>query len=158
MITSVSNDVCVCREREREKERERERGRESGTTLNNTSENHLKMMRLLFLCLLLLPAATGVSQPNEGSADGDMDDEDLNEELVIPKSRADQGHDMHAGKTVGTEDSSDQLTMIVIIVAVAALTLSIGAIVTIMLVRRHMQHRQQGRIYTVPIEQRQKGV
>lgn len=115
------------------------------------------MMRLLFLCLLLLPAATGVSEPNEGSADGDTDDEDPIEDVVIPVLRDEQGPILHAGKTVGTEDSSDQLTMIVIIVAVAALTLSIAAIVTIMLVRRHMQHRQQG-IYTVPIEQRQKGV
>lgn len=110
---------------------------------------------MLFLCLLLLPAATAFSEETEGSANGDVDDEDgIEEETVIAETA---GIDLIADKTTGAEGNPDQITMIVIIVAVAALTLSVSAIVTIMLVRRHMQKREQG-IYSVPTEQDQKGV
>nr|XP_046255488.1 uncharacterized protein si:dkey-262k9.2 isoform X2 [Scatophagus argus] len=120
---------------------------------------HLKMMRLLFLCLLLLlPAATAVSEEDEGSADEDVDDEDLIEgKTVIPHGRSNIGSDSLAGKTTGTEESSDHFTLIVIVVAVTTLTLSVATLVTIMLVRRHMHSRQQG-IYSVPTEQDHKGV
>ncbi|XP_076593797.1 uncharacterized protein LOC143324886 [Chaetodon auriga] len=115
------------------------------------------MMRFLFLCLLLLlPAATAVSKDVEGSADGGVDDEDLQgEEILIPDVRDRLGS--LVDKTTGADKTSDQFTMIVIIVVVTALTLSVAAIVTIMLVRRHMHNRQQG-IYSVPTEQEQKGV
>ncbi|XP_068180662.1 uncharacterized protein si:dkey-262k9.2 isoform X2 [Antennarius striatus] len=109
------------------------------------------MIRLLFLCLLLLPAITAVSKDIEGSADGDMDDEDLTEAEVLSKRGPDTLPE------IGEEDKTDQFTLIVIIVAVTALTLSVAAIVTIMLVRRHMNNRQQG-IYSVPTEQNHKGV
>ncbi|KAM9353707.1 uncharacterized protein ABDE67_006099 [Symphorus nematophorus] len=115
------------------------------------------MMRLLFLCLLLLPAATAVSEESEGSADGDEDDEDLLEVDSFIPNRGQPASDSFADKTTGEENSSDQLTLIIIIVAVTALTLSVAAIVTVMLVRRHMHVRQQG-IYSVPTEQDQKGV
>lgn len=112
-------------------------------------------MRLLFLCLLLLlPAATAVSQGIEGSGYGETDDEDLS-----PDQAVSLGYD-HRGasdKTTGEDDTSDQVTLIVIIVAVVALTLSVAAIVTIMLVRRHMNSHQQG-VYSVPTEQDHKAV
>ncbi|XP_078109318.1 uncharacterized protein LOC144519778 isoform X1 [Sander vitreus] len=109
------------------------------------------MMRLLFLCLLLLlPAATAVSKEIEGSANGDLydDDEDSISHTEIPH------FDSAADKTTGLEE--DQTTMIVIIVAVVALTLSVAVIVAIILVRRHKYNQQQG-IYSVPTEQDQKG-
>ncbi|XP_062278672.1 uncharacterized protein si:dkey-262k9.2 isoform X2 [Scomber scombrus] len=112
------------------------------------TEQHLKMMRLLFLCLLL-PAATALSEDNEGSAVGGLDDEDLYDQKGILTNIAPGS----VGKTKGEEDTSDQFTLIVIIVAVTVLTLSVAAVVTIMLVRRHMHNRQQG-IYSVPTEQK----
>ncbi|XP_070823268.1 uncharacterized protein [Chaetodon trifascialis] len=117
------------------------------------------MMRFLFLCLLLLlPAATAVSEEVEGSADGGVDDEDLHEEeILIPDVRGSLASGSLVDKTTGADKTSDQFTMIVIIVVVTALTLSVAAIVTIMFVRRHMHSRQQG-IYSVPTEQEQKGV
>ncbi|XP_042346031.1 uncharacterized protein si:dkey-262k9.2 isoform X2 [Plectropomus leopardus] len=115
---------------------------------------HLKMMRLLFLCLLLLlPAATAVSDDLEGSTDDGLedDDEDLHSQDVSPELG-----NSAADKTTGVEKTEDQFTLIVIVVAVAVLALSIAAIVTVMLVRRHMHNRQQG-IYSVPTEQDKKG-
>ncbi|XP_037639929.1 uncharacterized protein si:dkey-262k9.2 isoform X1 [Sebastes umbrosus] len=118
---------------------------------------HLKMMRLLFLCLLLLlPAATAVSEEIEGSAD-DLDDDD--EDMFVQKIEQDQSAELHnqgADKTTGVEESPSQLTLIIIIVAVVVLTLSGAAIVTTLLVRRHMKNRERG-IYFVPTEQDQKG-
>ncbi|CAG6015678.1 unnamed protein product [Menidia menidia] len=95
------------------------------------------MMRLLFLCLLLLLPASA-----------DTDDEDLIGKLGV--------HETNADKTKGTDEASNQITMIVIIVAVTVLTLSVAAIVAVMLARRQMNIRQQG-IYSVPTEQDQKG-
>ncbi|XP_068614843.1 uncharacterized protein si:dkey-262k9.2 [Brachionichthys hirsutus] len=113
------------------------------------------MIRLLLLCLLLLPATTAVSKDIEGSADGDQDDEDLIKEKVSAVVLGKQAPDTLPD--VDEEDKTDQFTLIVIIVAVTALTLSVAAIVTIMLVRRRMNNRQQG-IYSVPTEQNHKSV
>ncbi|XP_034408915.1 uncharacterized protein si:dkey-262k9.2 isoform X2 [Cyclopterus lumpus] len=108
------------------------------------------MMRLLFLCLLLmLPAAPAVSEETEGSADGGLDDD---EDSVRPKDR-----DLHGpAEPVGGKETHDHLTLIIIIVAVVVLTLSGAAIITLLLVRRRLHNRQQG-IYFVPAEQDQKG-
>ncbi|XP_034084096.1 uncharacterized protein si:dkey-262k9.2 isoform X1 [Gymnodraco acuticeps] len=107
---------------------------------------HLKMMRLLFLCLmLLLPAASAVSEL-EGSADGVPDDD---EDSVILKPS-----DSRLAESV--TEGPDQFTLIIIIVAVAMLTISGAAIIITMLVRRKMRNREQG-IYSVPTEQDQKG-
>ncbi|KAM3615183.1 uncharacterized protein V6R79_024551 [Siganus canaliculatus] len=114
------------------------------------------MMRLLFLCLLLLPAATVLSKEIEGSADGDVDDEDLSE-VDVPEISVGSATGTMADKTKAEQEPSDQFTLIVVVVAVTALTLSIAAIVTILLVRRHLHNRQQG-IYSVPTEQDHKGV
>ncbi|XP_033957536.1 uncharacterized protein [Pseudochaenichthys georgianus] len=107
------------------------------------------MMRLLFLCLmLLLPAASAVSEL-EGSADGVPDDDDDDEDSVIPKP-------LDARLAESVTEGPDQFTLIIIIVAVAVLTISGAAIIITMLVRRKMRNREQG-IYSVPTEQDQKG-
>ncbi|KAM9310772.1 uncharacterized protein KZ484_026596 isoform 2-T2 [Pholidichthys leucotaenia] len=108
--------------------------------------NHLKMTRLLFLCLLLLlPAAAAVY---EGSAGDELDDDEDNVRRgKMPITFAD--------KTTGVEDSA-RVTLIVIIVAATVLALSVAAVVTIIVIRRKMHSRQQG-IYSVPTEQDQKG-
>ncbi|XP_068426903.1 uncharacterized protein si:dkey-262k9.2 [Clinocottus analis] len=114
------------------------------------STEHLKMMRLLFLCLLLmLPAASAVSEETEGSADDGLDDD----EDSIRRTDLDP-HD--PSEPAGVKETQDHLTLIIIIVAVAVLTLAGAAIITIVLVRRHLHNRQQG-IYFVPTEQDQKG-
>ncbi|KAM9310774.1 uncharacterized protein KZ484_026596 isoform 4-T4 [Pholidichthys leucotaenia] len=107
---------------------------------------HLKMTRLLFLCLLLLlPAAAAVY---EGSAGDELDDDEDNVRRgKMPITFAD--------KTTGVEDSA-RVTLIVIIVAATVLALSVAAVVTIIVIRRKMHSRQQG-IYSVPTEQDQKG-
>ncbi|KAK9513630.1 hypothetical protein VZT92_027146 [Zoarces viviparus] len=108
------------------------------------------MMRLLFLCLLLmLPAAPAVSEDNEGSADGEPVDDD---EDFEPITAVDDG----SRKSAGEKDTPDNFTLIIIVVAVVVLTLSGAAIITVLLVRRHLHNRQQG-IYFVPTEQDQKG-
>lgn len=117
------------------------------------------MMRLLFLfLLLLLPATTVVSEEIEGSGDEDGDDEDLVHKPVIPEVSGERAAGSNVDKNTGKDQTADEnkFTLIVIIAAVTVLTLSVAAIVTIMLVRRHMQYRQQG-IYSVPTEQDQKG-
>ncbi|XP_060906693.1 uncharacterized protein si:dkey-262k9.2 isoform X1 [Labrus mixtus] len=116
------------------------------------------MMRLLFLCLLLLlPAATAVSEVTEGSGDFDVDDEDLVGRNVISDILRDHPSVSNADKTTGVDETSEdnKFTLIIVITAVTVLTLSVAAIVTIMLVRRKMQYREQG-IYSVPTEQDQK--
>ncbi|XP_035019599.2 uncharacterized protein si:dkey-262k9.2 [Hippoglossus stenolepis] len=113
------------------------------------------MMRLVFLCLLLLlPAASAASEETEGSGDDEMDDEDYTVKKDIHNATF-RGTSL-LDKTKGEEDKSDQLTMIIIIVAVTVLTLSVATIITVILVRRHLNSRQQG-IYSVPAEQEHKG-
>nr|XP_057939684.1 uncharacterized protein si:dkey-262k9.2 [Doryrhamphus excisus]XP_057939685.1 uncharacterized protein si:dkey-262k9.2 [Doryrhamphus excisus]XP_057939686.1 uncharacterized protein si:dkey-262k9.2 [Doryrhamphus excisus] len=113
------------------------------------------MMRLLFLCLLL-PTSIVFSDGFEGSADDGMDDEDPFDENEITEVQDRGGSGTFVDKTKGEEDTSDQFTLIVIIVAVSMLTLSVAAIVAVILVRRRMHKQQQG-IYSVPTEQDQKG-
>ncbi|TWW79366.1 hypothetical protein D4764_10G0003960 [Takifugu flavidus] len=76
---------------------------------------HLKMMRLLFLCLLLLLPTTT-----------DVDDEDLNED---PDFLEKYGSGLGVAGSMGDEERADNFIMVVIVVAVAALTLSVAAIV-----------------------------
>ncbi|KAK5892522.1 hypothetical protein CesoFtcFv8_012892 [Champsocephalus esox] len=97
--------------------------------------------------MLLLPAASAVSEL-EGSADGVPDDDD-DEDSVIPKPL-----DPRLAESV--TEGPDNFTLIIIIVAVAVLTISGAAIIITMLVRRKMRNREQG-IYSVPTEQDQKG-
>ncbi|XP_061531068.1 uncharacterized protein si:dkey-262k9.2 isoform X2 [Phycodurus eques] len=119
------------------------------------SRLHLKMMRFLLLCLLL-PTPTVFSDEIEGSAVDGQDDEDLFEEYEITEVQDRNNSDTFVDKTKGAEDKTDHYTLIVIIVAVSVLTLSVAAIVAVMLVRRRMHKQQQG-IYSVPTEQDQKG-
>ncbi|KAM8869123.1 uncharacterized protein AB9W97_016630 isoform 2-T2 [Spinachia spinachia] len=118
-----------------------------------THLKHLKMMRLVFLGLLLmLPAATAVSEDTEGSADNGLsDDEDLYTTQSIAVNRGVES----PGEVAGVKDAADHLTMIIIIVAVAAVILSGVVIITVLLVRRRLHNRQQG-IYFVPTEQDKK--
>ncbi|XP_063734745.1 uncharacterized protein si:dkey-262k9.2 isoform X2 [Eleginops maclovinus] len=105
------------------------------------------MMRLLFLCLLLmLPAASAVSE-FEGSADEVPDDD---EDSTVPQKPSDS----HRAKS--STEVTDQFTVIGIVVAVAILTLSVAAVIIVLLVRRNMHNREQG-VYSVPTEQDQKG-
>ncbi|XP_061531071.1 uncharacterized protein si:dkey-262k9.2 isoform X4 [Phycodurus eques] len=113
------------------------------------------MMRFLLLCLLL-PTPTVFSDEIEGSAVDGQDDEDLFEEYEITEVQDRNNSDTFVDKTKGAEDKTDHYTLIVIIVAVSVLTLSVAAIVAVMLVRRRMHKQQQG-IYSVPTEQDQKG-
>ncbi|XP_061677228.1 uncharacterized protein si:dkey-262k9.2 isoform X2 [Syngnathoides biaculeatus] len=116
---------------------------------------HLKMMRFLLLCLLL-PTATVFSDEIEGSAADVQDDEDLFEGDEMTEDQDKNDLDTFVDKTKGAEDNTDQYTLIVVIVAVSVVTLSVAAIVAVMLVRRRMHKQQQG-IYSVPTEQDQKG-
>ncbi|KAM9852373.1 uncharacterized protein ACBR49_005454 [Aulostomus maculatus] len=112
------------------------------------------MMRLLFLCLLLLlPAATALSEEAEGSAIDGMDDEDLYDKT---DTRRKSDTDSLMDKAKGSEGSTGNSLLIIIITGVTVMTLLAGAIVAVILVRRRMHNRQQG-IYGVPTEQNQKG-
>ncbi|KAM6994977.1 uncharacterized protein LKV04_007276 [Tautogolabrus adspersus] len=64
----------------------------------------------------------------------------------------------NADKTTGVDEKSEdnKFILIIVITALTVLTLSVAAIVTVLLVRRKMQYREQG-IYSVPTEQNQKG-
>ncbi|XP_051921525.1 uncharacterized protein si:dkey-262k9.2 isoform X1 [Hippocampus zosterae] len=119
------------------------------------SQLHLKMMRLLLLCVLL-SSATVFSDEIEGSTYDGQDDEDSFEEneMTEVQDRNDSG--TFVDKTKGEEVTTDQLTLIVIIGTVSVLALSVAVIVAVMVVRRRMHKQQQG-IYSVPTEQDQKG-
>ncbi|XP_057690271.1 uncharacterized protein si:dkey-262k9.2 [Corythoichthys intestinalis] len=116
---------------------------------------HWKMMRLLLVCLLL-PTATVFSEEFEGSTFEGFDDEDALEENVIEGVLDTDDSEMIIDKSKGPNDKTDQFTLIVIIGTVSVLTVSVTAIVAVMLVRRQMHKQQQG-IYSVPTEQDQKG-
>ncbi|XP_043973455.1 uncharacterized protein si:dkey-262k9.2 isoform X2 [Gambusia affinis] len=108
------------------------------------------MMRFLFLCvLLLLPAATVLSEDLEGSAD-DSDDEDFVMRKHIPHVEGSQA------ENEGTKENPSQMTLIVISVVVAVVALSIIAVAAVMLMKRQKLKQQQG-IYSVPTEQNEKG-
>lgn len=113
---------------------------------------HLKMMRLLLLCLLL-PTATAYSEDREdpnGSGYGDADDDDVDE--LFPTRSSIAGN---PDKATGEDNDSGQITLIVIVVAVVVVALSVAAVITYILVKRRMNKQQQG-IYTVPIDQDKK--
>ncbi|XP_064803982.1 uncharacterized protein LOC135522026 isoform X4 [Oncorhynchus masou masou] len=142
----------------------------------STRLEHWKMLRLLFLCLIVtLQGAAASSEESEGSADaagGDdedlfkqngRDDEDLFKQNVIPNLRNDyvviepETNDIvDTNKATGEKVGEDGFTTIVIIVAVSVVALSIAVIVAIVLVRRRMHNRPQG-VYSVPAEQGMKG-
>uniref|UniRef100_A0A096MDJ5 Syndecan/Neurexin domain-containing protein n=1 Tax=Poecilia formosa TaxID=48698 RepID=A0A096MDJ5_POEFO len=123
-----------------------------------SSLQHLKMMRLLFLCvLLLLPAATVLSEDLEGSADDyigsyskDSDDEDIAKSREIPQVEGSQA------ENEGTKEGQSQMTLIVIAAVVAVVALSVIAVAAIMLMKRQKLKQMQG-IYSVPTEQNEKG-
>ncbi|KAF7665754.1 hypothetical protein LDENG_00132500 [Lucifuga dentata] len=117
--------------------------------------HHLKMIRLLVLCLLL-HAATASSEVTEGSGGEGIDDEDLYNEKLSPGQTSNLGKSA-PGSTVdrSTGETSDQFSLIVIAIAVTLLALSVAVVIAVMLARRHMHNRQQG-IYSVPTEQDQK--
>ncbi|KAM9807062.1 uncharacterized protein si:dkey-262k9.2 isoform X2 [Syngnathus typhle] len=104
---------------------------------------HLKMMRLLLLCLLL-PTATVFSDEIEGSAFDGQDDEDSFEENELTEIQDRNDVDTFVDKTKGAEDMTDQFTLIAIIGGVSVLALSVAVIVAVMLVRRRMHKQQQG--------------
>ncbi|KAJ8378921.1 hypothetical protein AAFF_G00232860 [Aldrovandia affinis] len=112
-----------------------------------------KMFRLFILCLVLRAAAAVTSEESEASGDmGDDEDEivtrkDLNE---VPPNNIEPGS---VDKAMG--NGEDGFTTIVVIAAVSVVALAAVAIAAIILVRRHMQNRQQG-VYSVPTEQTQK--
>ncbi|XP_077455459.1 uncharacterized protein LOC144073482 isoform X1 [Stigmatopora argus] len=116
---------------------------------------HLNMMPLLLLCLLL-PTATVFSEEFEGSAIDGFDDEDALEENEIDGVQDTDDLELFIDKSKDQDNTTDQLTLIVIIGAVTMLTVSVAAVVAVMLVRRR-KHKQQQGIYSVPTEQDQKG-
>ncbi|XP_047216593.1 uncharacterized protein si:dkey-262k9.2 isoform X6 [Girardinichthys multiradiatus] len=109
---------------------------------------HLKMMRLLFLCvLLLLPAATVHSEEFEGSAN-DSDDEDLDEINGTPFAEGSQAENK-------SQENDGQTALIISVAVVASVVLLVTAITAIMLKKRQKLKQQQG-IYSIPTEQNQK--
>ncbi|KAM4601091.1 uncharacterized protein ACJ7VT_020926 isoform 2-T2 [Polymixia lowei] len=114
------------------------------------------MMRLLFLCLLLPAATASSSEETEGSTGEEFDDEDI----VKPNRIVDVGSELpdtdpgSVDKTTGVENKSDQ-SIVIIITAVSLVALSVAVIVATVLVRRHINNREQG-VYSVPAEQGQK--
>ncbi|XP_038125454.1 uncharacterized protein si:dkey-262k9.2 isoform X2 [Cyprinodon tularosa] len=105
------------------------------------------MMRLLFLCaLLLLPAAIVLSEDFEGSAD-DSDDEDMVQSRNM---------DFVGGAPPENDNPQEsQMTLIIIAVLGTAVALSVIAIGAVFLMKRQKLKQQQG-IYSVPTEQNQK--
>ncbi|KAM4568455.1 uncharacterized protein V3H82_012640 isoform 1-T3 [Fundulus diaphanus] len=111
------------------------------------------MMRLLFLCvLLLLPAATVLSEEFEGSAD-ESDDEDM---IVRKDVRFHTKQETPYEGSHSDESRQESPIPIPIIIAVVVLVaLSVIAVVAIMLMKRRKLKQQQG-IYSVPVEQNHK--
>ncbi|KAK2910367.1 hypothetical protein Q8A73_008082 [Channa argus] len=122
------------------------------------------MMRLLFLCLLLLRVGmfsslmlSALSDEREGSGDVETDDEDFTTLGYLDRSERKVAYnDLKVANEAKSEgEGEDKLTVIIIVVAATVLALSVVAIVTTLLVRRRMHNRQQG-IYSVPTEQDKK--
>ncbi|XP_021172114.2 uncharacterized protein si:dkey-262k9.2 [Fundulus heteroclitus] len=111
------------------------------------------MMRLLFLCvLLLLPAATVLAEDFEGSAD-ESDDEDI---IADKRGRLLTEQETAIGSSHNDESTQESPIPIPIIIAVVVLVaLSVIAVVAIMLMKRRKLKQQQG-IYSVPVEQNHK--
>ncbi|KAJ8289758.1 hypothetical protein GJAV_G00005010 [Gymnothorax javanicus] len=115
------------------------------------------MLRLLILCLVLSAAVTSETQEeNEASGDNE-DDEDGRNIVSEDQVQGRRIEPVGSGPVpVGTVDSkaSDQdgFTTAAIIAAVCVVALAAVAIIAVILVRRHMQNRQQG-VYSVPVEQ-----
>ncbi|XP_036395151.1 uncharacterized protein si:dkey-262k9.2 [Megalops cyprinoides] len=120
------------------------------------------MFRFLILCLILRVSVS--SNENEGSGDiGDDEDYEIPTEIIksersnvnhMERNDGEAGLDGNADKAQGSNE--DGFTTIIIIAAVSVVALAAVAIAAILLVRRHMQTRQQG-VYSVPAEQTQKG-
>ncbi|XP_052472354.1 uncharacterized protein si:dkey-262k9.2 isoform X3 [Carassius gibelio] len=120
-----------------------------------------KMLRLLFL-FLILGGAAATSEDTEGDSSGDVmeDDEDYvfkgkvvhtvySDPVNIPKQSP--GSD----KSTGEDAANEGGTLVIILAAVSVIVLAIGGIVAIVLFRRYLQSREQG-VYSVPAEQGQK--
>ncbi|XP_060753672.1 uncharacterized protein si:dkey-262k9.2 [Neoarius graeffei] len=110
------------------------------------------MLRLLLLTLLLMVKAA-TSDHVDGSGHGEFPDEEQDDEPEIRLGES-QGvkHEFDDG------DAEDGNTTIIIIAAVCVVTLAVVAVIAVVLFRRHLQRREQQGVYSVPVEQGQKGV
>ncbi|MCJ8740334.1 hypothetical protein PDJAM_G00057670 [Pangasius djambal] len=103
------------------------------------------MLRLLLLALLLTVKAD--KSDRDGSGDGFFQD------------------GMQFGPHVASEvkndpediDNEEGSITFIIIAAVSVVALAIVAVIAVVLFRRHLKRREQG-VYSVPVEQGQKGV
>ncbi|XP_046718349.1 uncharacterized protein si:dkey-262k9.2 isoform X2 [Silurus meridionalis] len=110
------------------------------------------MLRLLLLTLLLTVKAA-MSDIN-GSGYGEFSDDEIEEEVILETTRPPIG----AEKVMNQFENPDDGNMtIIIIAAVIVGALTILSIIAVVLFKRHLQRREQG-VYSVPVEQGEKGV
>jgi len=113
---------------------------------------------------MILGAVLASSEENEGSADSEIDDEDLVQTDVNPGGKLLEAEPGEAGvdpvdteKTIANPDKQkkDEFIIIVIVASVGVVGL-ILAIVAAVLVKRRMDSKRQQGVYSVPTEQGQK--
>ncbi|KAF4086378.1 hypothetical protein AMELA_G00104970 [Ameiurus melas] len=126
----------------------------NSTRLSTTESEYILiriMLRLLLLTLLLTVMAATLDSEDSVSGDGVYTDDETEEEEPIKETRAEEV------KNEFEDDIDDGSNTIIIIAAVSVVALTIVAITAVVIFRRHLQRREQG-VYSVPVEQGQKGV
>ncbi|XP_046718348.1 uncharacterized protein si:dkey-262k9.2 isoform X1 [Silurus meridionalis] len=114
---------------------------------------NIKMMLRLLLLTLLLTVKAAMSDIN-GSGYGEFSDDEIEEEVILETTRPPIG----AEKVMNQFENPDDGNMtIIIIAAVIVGALTILSIIAVVLFKRHLQRREQG-VYSVPVEQGEKGV
>ncbi|XP_053363417.1 uncharacterized protein si:dkey-262k9.2 isoform X1 [Clarias gariepinus] len=116
----------------------------------------MTMLRLLLLTLLLtVKADKSDHEASGGEYDTDDEEQEDGQERITTFENS-----LLAAEVKNVPDDAeteDGHTMVIIIAAVCVVALAIVTVIAVVLFKLHLQRREQG-VYSVPVEQGQKGV
>ncbi|XP_062872695.1 uncharacterized protein si:dkey-262k9.2 [Trichomycterus rosablanca] len=110
------------------------------------------MLRLLLL-ILTLTVKLATPDITEGSGGLVTDDTESGDDTEMELDAVTKPPNLGSVKDV----SNDGTTTSIIIAAVSLVALAVVAVIAVVLFRRYLHNQEQG-VYTVPVEQGQKGV
>ncbi|XP_053363418.1 uncharacterized protein si:dkey-262k9.2 isoform X2 [Clarias gariepinus] len=121
-----------------------------------SAANIMTMLRLLLLTLLLtVKADKSDHEASGGEYDTDDEEQEDGQERITTFENS-----LLAAEVKNVPDDAeteDGHTMVIIIAAVCVVALAIVTVIAVVLFKLHLQRREQG-VYSVPVEQGQKGV
>ncbi|XP_065136739.1 uncharacterized protein [Paramisgurnus dabryanus] len=117
-----------------------------------------KMLRLLFVFLILRCAAVASEDIESSGKCGDENSDDECDETAISRRlpmNDNPGLDQRSKGEMDESKADEKGTLIIVIAAVSVVALAIVAVIAIVFFRRYLRSQEQG-VYTMPVDQVQK--